>query len=555
MVDVVDTIRANTAEIAGAKQQLIDIQGAMSKELDTYSDAEGGGTIKGTDGTPSTVLAEKQKLAAGLDAQTARQRMGDTVDYPDYSNEILSAIKDQGAIKDQHIKEIQRINDGNVLEQIAGIFTIPYHAAKAQTAEYAQQSKVRELSAVNSLMQSSAKTSSEIQTRVTEATNASVQEALANDQRAVAAKAKVAALQTGAQNIKDVLSLSEAQVRNKIKEFEIGEAQDMRALRKAQIDQMMEIRKHAQDNKAAADTSIDFINHALVQSGKAPISQENRAGVLDQLNKAGPGGDMLRELYQQGLLGTLSGGKFVQGSTPIEAAAFRDKVNYTPQTAAEQETLSAVDGIMKGAPGVKEAKSNAEKINAANIAVQAKLDHDQDNISTDSNSLAKPISWATMAASDAFRENRVFKEIISPQITDNISMQAIDPADLFKRLDTAVKKNQVSLPEAASFYQLYGGVSVTTNNEISGLRKLTGLEQTRFRVKLPQPRIHTLAQQAATNALLAFPGMPSFAPNIASQFLPQTQEAVDGLNYNRLLEAFTKSKSGESKDPLSKLIK
>ena len=65
-------------------------------------------------------------------------------------------------------------------------------------------------------MQSGARTSAEIQTRVTEATNADLNEALLNDQKAAAAKAKIVALQTGASQIKEILGLSEQQLRNEI---------------------------------------------------------------------------------------------------------------------------------------------------------------------------------------------------------------------------------------------------------------------------------------------------------------------------------------------------
>lgn len=553
MADVIGAIRTNTAEIDQAKQKLTDIHSAVSEQLGTLADSTEQGTISGQDGRHTTVLAEKQRMAAELQAQQDNQRRASTVDFENYSNELLSSIKEAGAQRDQKLKEIQAINtSSNPLEHIAGIFTIPFKAAQANDATNIAEAKVQELAHVNQLMQSSAKTTAEIQTKVTAETNASVAEALAHDQIAAAAKAKIFALQTGAAQVKDILGLSGQQLRNKIKEFDIGEAASMREMRKAQMEQMMDIRKAAAEDKQAARLSIDSINYALISNGKDPIPEDQVPLVAQQLNRPGEFGDTLRALFTQGTIGRLSADGFTQGSSPTEAAEFRSKIGYMPQTETERDTLAVVEGTMANSPGVKEAKDNAERVNAANAAVRAKLGQDETNINTSPGSLAKPMSWATMASSDAFRNNKLFKEVINPQITDNISTNAIEPVELFKRLTTAVKTKQASITEAVNFYNIFASQSLLLNNQVSGLHKLTGLEQTKFIVHLPQPRVkQTLFKFPGSGTNNDIPGLSNLA-NTTKGFLPNVAEPVDALNQTRLYEAFTSYLSGELREPIKK---
>lgn len=550
MADVIGAIRTNTAEIDQAKQQLVDIHEAVSEQLGTLSESTAKGTITGTRGVPTTVEAEKQRMSAELSEQLANQQRASTVDFENYSNELLGAIKQAGAQRDQKLKEIQDINtSSNPLTHIAGIFTIPFKAAQANDAANIAEAKVQELAQVNQLMQSSAKTTAEIQTKLTAETNASMAEALAHDQLASAAKAKIFALQTGAAQVKDILGMSEQQLRNKIKEFDIGEAADMRAFRKAQMEQMMDIRKAAAEDKQAARLSIDSINYALISNGKDPIPEEQVPLIAQQLNRPGEFGDTLRELFTQGTIARLSQGEFSQGSTPTEAAEFRNKVGFIPQTETERDTLAVVEGTMQNAPGVKEAKNNAERLSAANNAVKIRLSQDENNINTSPGSLAKPMSWATMAASDVFRNNKLFKEVISPQITDNIATNAIEPVELFKRLSTAVKSKQTNIDEAVQFYNTFANQSLLLNNNVSGLHKFTGLKQTKFVVHLPQPRVkQTMFKFPGSGTDNDIPGLSTLA-NTGKGFLPNVAEPVDALNQTRLYEAFTSYLSGELREP------
>lgn len=542
MADVNRAIESNTAEIEAAKAKLQSIHDIVSQQLDINTEATAGGTITGPDGRRTTPAVAGQEASAQLGAQAANQRRAETINYEDYSNELLAHIQQQGQVRRENEAKIDQINNGGILDQVLGLVTIPYYAAKVDNARMAEQSGVQELRAANELMQSGARTSAEIQTRVTEATNADLNQALLNDQKAAAAKAHIVALQTGASQVKEILSLSGQQLHNEIKKFEIGEAMDMRALRKAQIEQMMAMRDHALQDKDVKKNAIDFINYALAQNGKDQITEEHTAGILDQLNKPGAAGEMLRELYSQGLLGALSGDKFTQGGTPVDAAAFREKINYIPSTGTERDILSNVEGVMRTSKGVLEAKSVKERIEAGNAAVMSQLDSDQSNITTAQGSLTKPISWSTMSQSQAFANNKVFTQVIAPQITDNIKADPIDPSDLFKRVGAALKTNQISIDEAVDFTKMYAGMSIQMNNV--GLRKLTGLEQTKFIAKLPQPRFNT--------KLFTFPTTPMDIPLMnptLKSMLPMMQESVDMLNSNRLYDAYASYLSGQLREP------
>ena len=545
MADLNRQIDANTAEIEAAKTKLSEIHEIIGTQLDVNAEATAGGTITGPDGRPTTPAVAAQKASAELGLQAANQRRAETINYEDYSNELLAHIQQQGQARREYEAKIDQANNGGILDQVLGLVTIPYYATKAENARTAERNAVQELAAANELMQSGARTSAEIQTRVTEATNADLNEALLNDQKAAAAKAKIVALQTGASQIKEILGLSDQQLRNEIKKFEIGEAMDMRALRKAQIEQMMAMRDHMLQDREVKKNAIEFINYALTQNGKDPIAEDHTAGILDQLNKPGAAGEMLRELYSQGLLGALSGDKFMQGGTPVDAAAFREKINYMPTTATERDILATVEGIMRTSKPVLEAKSMGEKIMAGNGAVTDKLELDQTDITTAQNSLTRPISWTTLSHSQALTNSRVYREILAPQITENIAADPIEPSDLFKRLGAAIKLNKISINEAVDFTQMYAYTSMNVNNV--GLRKLTGLEQTKFIAKLPQPRFNT--------KLFTFPTTPVDIPLVnptLKSMLPMMNESVDFMNKNRLYDAYASYLSGQLREPTEK---
>lgn len=541
MADVMQAINSNTAEIEAAKAKLASIHEAIGTQLDLNTEATAGGTITGPDGRPTTPAVAAQEASARLGAQAANQRRAETINYEDYSNELLAHIQQQGQARREYEAKIDAANNGGPLDQILGLITIPYYATKAANAQHAEAAGVQELRAANELMQSGARTSAEIQTRVTEASNADLNQALLNDQKAATAKAHIVALQTGASQVKEILGLNEMQMRNEIKKFEIGEAMDMRALRKAQMEQMMALRDHALQDKDVKKNAIDFINYALAANGKDMIPEEHTAGVLDQLNKPGTAGERLRELYSQGLLGSLSKEGITQGGNPVDAARFREDFNIIPATATERDITGIVDGLLRTSKAVLEAKSMKEKIEAGNGAVVNQLDSDQSNVTTAQGSLTKPISWSTMSQSQAFTNSRVYKEVLAPQITDNIAADPIDPSDLFKRIGTAIKNNQVSIDEAVDFTQMYAGMSIQMNNV--GLRKLTGLEQTKFIAKLPQPRFNT--------KLFTFPTTPVDIPLVnptLKSMLPMIQESVDFMNKNRLYDAYASYLSGQLRE-------
>lgn len=553
MASVFEALKSNTAEIEAAKQKVIDINGAMSKSFDELTDAEAGGTVVGPRGVPTTVMAEKQQLSADIAEEAANAARASTINYEQHSNDLLGQIKELSSSRDQKLAEINAINSSsNPLEHIMGIVTIPFKAAQAQGLTAAADAKAKELETVNQLMHSSARVTASIQTRVTEETAASLAEALASDQKIAAIKTRIMAQQTNSKNITDVLNMSGQQLANKVNEFNIGEAMDMRNLRKAQIQQMMDMRAEAAKDRKVSDMAFELINSSLMSNGKAPLQEELRDTIGHQLNRPGPAGDMLRELYANGVQTAANNGVPQQGANPVEAAMFREKIGgYKPTTEPERETLELVEYAMATDKAVAMATKPAERMQAMNDAVRKKLEADQMDINTNPDSLAKPISWATMSASEAFRNNRLYKEIISPQITDNIASQAADPKEFFKRIATAVKNKQATINEAEELYGNYVNASILTNNQASGLQKLTGYRQEKFMVKLPQPRM-------ATRNLVNWPGTDTSAGLTSSveaginkfkTILPHNLVLIDGTNKAQRLEAFAAYISGELKEP------
>jgi hypothetical protein len=124
---------------------------------------------------------EAQKKAGELEAQNTKQRLANTVDYERASNDLLRVISQQGDVELAKYREIEAINSSsNPLVHIAGMFTIPFKAAQAQSAAATGDAAYRTLASLNELIQSSARTTDEISTKLTEASNASLTEVYGN---------------------------------------------------------------------------------------------------------------------------------------------------------------------------------------------------------------------------------------------------------------------------------------------------------------------------------------------------------------------------------------
>lgn len=540
MPNVIEVLRGSTQEIEAAKSRIKSLAEQADTASGELTEATAKGTVQGTQGLPTSVAADAQRRAGELEAQTRNQRLANTANYEEVSNKLMAVISGQREKELAKLSEIDAINNSsNPLDHILGLVTIPFKAAQAQSSAAVGEAAAKGLAELNAAMQSSAKTSQEISTKLTEASNADLTEALTKDREAAAARMKLQALVTSAHNVRNVLELSAQQVNNKVREFEIGEAQSMRELRRAQIEQIMEQREYLKEEKQARALAIDSINYALAKNNKAPIPTDQEVSVLRALESKSPLGEMMRNLHQQGLLARVSEDKFAQGNTPAEALQARTALGYMPVDHVEQEMLGTVDSLLLSAPEVKAAKTEAQKIDAGNMAVRNKLSQDQESITTEPGSLAKPITWETMSKSAAFKSDPVFTKVIAPQITDNIAKDYIAPNDLFKRLNAAVSQKQISIADAARFQHTYANMSMLLNNELA-LRKLTGLEQTKFIAKIELPRVRTprFGLDSAGGFLgVSIPGAALI--DLGKSLLPYTLESIDHTNEAQLIEAFT----------------
>ncbi len=549
MADVIEALRASTQEIEGAKQRMQEISKQQEAAGTVLEEATASGTVMGPQGVTS-VQADAQRRAGELEAQTRNQRLANTANYEEVSNKLMQVLSQQREKTLGKLQEIDEINSSsNPLAHIVGLVTIPFKAAQAQTAAAVGDAAHKGLIELNQAMQSSAKTSDEISTKITEASNADLTEALAKDQVAAAARAKIQALATSAHNIRNILDMSAQQVNNKVQEFNIGEAQSMRELRRAQIQQIMEQRELIGDEKQARTLAIDSINYALAKNNKSPIPADQEVSVLRALESKTPLGDMLRNLQQQGLLGRISEDKFSQGNTPAEALQARTALGYQPIDAVEQELLGVVDSLLINAPEVKAAKTAQQKIDAGNLAVQNKLLQDQEDISIEPRSLVKPMTWDTMSRHAAFKNDPVYKTVLAPQITPNIAKDHIAPNELFKRLNEAIAQKQISITDAARFQHTYANASILLTNDLA-LRKLTGLEQTKFTAKLELPRVRTARFGMDKDSSIFSMSIPAAAlVDVTKSLLPHILDSVDHTNETQLIEAFTAVQANRLREP------
>lgn len=560
MADVasaMEAIRTNTEQIAETKSKLQDVHEALGSELALQADLQGQGTVAGPKGERTTPEGIKQEMQAELEAQNANQKRAQSIDYENASLDLLGTIIKTGKEKQKHLDRMQEIAGSSFIDQIIADFTDPHVKEQAAIAGEQQDAAAGTLAKVNQAMQQSAKTTAEVQTKITGTVIDKMQQSLAIDASLKASQLKIESLKTGAAMVAEISNLNAKELQNSLKQYEIGMNAEQMALQRKQFELSQEhlkrqLEKDAKEGRME-EAGFKLINLGLAGNGKTPFPETQKELIQAQMKASGPVGDQLRSLMFQGQTIGTSGGQVVQGSTPAEAAEFRANINYTPTTSSEQKVLEIVNGVA-GSPAVQEAKSKAAQILAYNEGVAKKLDQDQSNISTDENSLAPPATWANLATSKAIIENNVWRDVIAPTITDNISTNPAAPADMYKRLVAGISAGKTNINEASNFFKLYAEYSRQLNNANSGLEKLTGLKQTKFIAKLPQPStgfVSFLAKgtdkviNAHLNPVTQLAGITN--PSGVADFVPLSSKTVNGLDPVAIANAMALSVAGAIK--------
>lgn len=551
---VIDAIAGRNKQIETAKTSLVDLVSQQSKLLEEAAGLQEKGSVISSRGVHTTADAFKQEQLAELEAQNANIERARTTNFEQRSNDLLRTITEAGDRRTAALQEAERINSGSFLEQVVGMVTIPLLNAKAENANAIMQSAGEQLASVNQLMQASSKTSTEIQQAITVDSINSRTEALANDARVKAIGAKIEAIKTNAEGINSVLQLGQQQLSNSIQAYNIKAQEEQRAFQREQRDRLKAADLKEARNENVTNSMFDLANQARLANGLQPFPESQRDLIKAQISAAGPVGDNIRQFVSMGLE-LSSTGKVVQGLTPVEAADFRQKVGYQPTTPTEEKILGNVQQVWAADKAIKEAKSKQDKIIAANEAVLKRIQADQANVTTSASSLTPPVSWATLASSKAIQENKLYREVIGPQITDNIATQAIEPTDMYNRLVGAVVAGKGSVNEAAQLYHQYATISVGINNA-GGLEKLTGFKQDSFGALLPQPRNGVINSAIANiidrpiNAVLnnataiAGFGRPDLS-NVAGFVAGGSLARVDGTKIEQVTAAFANSIAGK----------
>lgn len=541
--DVLGALSTNIADIETNKQKLNTVYDAMNSKLIEQSALQAAGTVTTSKGVRTTPEAFMQESLADKAVQDANRRRAETVDFENFSNQQLDIIKTQSERAQGALDEADRINNGGILDQVVGMFTMPYVAENYRNATAKKSEATSALASVNTLAQQSTATTASIQERITDSTIASMKNALNADRLADAAKIDAQNLATNADQIMKLTTMTNMQLDHVVKGYQLQQSekqmaalQEERAFRRSILNEQM--RKDRNTDQAFA-----LINLAAKANGKNEFPAELKDIMLAKMDKD----PQLQALFSQGLqIASNPNREFVQGATPAEALEFRSSINYVPTSKEEQHTISIVNGLISSKV-VQDEKTAAGRANKYNEIVRAKLEQDQSNINGATDSLTRPVSWATMGLSSALTETKAWKDVIGPSITDNISANSAEPEDVFNRLVAGMAAGKIKINDATDFYTKYAGYSIEMNNRAFNLEKLTGLKQEKFIAKLPQPAAGLMNWAAKStdavinawiNPITGVVGTRDVS-NVAS-FVPASKQSINALDPVEVNNAFAK---------------
>ena len=393
---------------------------------------------------------------------------------------MLASKQRQQTVKLEQDKQVSLFDDP--ISAIINAFTIPWdEQALSATEERANVLKAR-MDAVNSHIQTSAKTAMETQQTITTAVIADTSARLAQIAAAQAAGARIEAGKTNAAAVQAAMISSAAQSQVYMQKVKLENDEETRKLQREAASRATQLfnrqMQEYKDKEQSRRIELGLINLALSSEGAPAIDEMG----FERL-KFGKG-SAVQALREKGFLLSINE-KVTDGDTVPERLAYRDLIGITPTSKVQADLIKMQREAFVEA-GEKTVNRNPQQI-AQNATLffneRLKIYHNSINPQDQSNPYIAP-AYGTLNTTPAVGQNPLWKKYILPTITNENARLPVDATRIFDAATKAIEAGDADINSAAAFVTGVFNKSVELNNVTHRLYKLTGSDQISYNTKV-----------------------------------------------------------------------
>lgn len=442
--------------------------------------AQGPNIMPGTGGkTPGMLMQEQQ---AKLEAQNTVQKIAAATDWENLAvtlgQDIAALAHKQRAVTDKIVKDSSVSFFDDPLTALANAFTLPWDEQALDGINTKLETTAKMANAAHMHVQQSASTADKIKSDVTAATLAEQATALENWQTSVATQARMDAAKTGAWAVQQSLAMDKDALNIYMHEVQLRNSEEQMAMARARESRQLEIfdrqLNEIKDKEQSESERLRFINNALIADGKNPLDIK-RFNLYKQTSA-----EMLDALTRKGMELEVSGvGNYTYGARIEDRFKHVELMGITPKTEQQRTVfMMQADSFGKVPPQITDKN---QKSTEANKIFNTEFRESQKNIAEGSPFAAPAFE---VYAGSRVAKHPIWQKYIAPTLTPESAKVNVTPEFIRETLSKAVMDKTVTSSQAAEFAQSVFAEAVHMNNTVHNFKKIAGMEQERFGVRM-----------------------------------------------------------------------
>lgn len=511
MADVNALSAMLTAQSEATAQKAIDLQQlffAMGQNASEAAAAEEMAPVA-FNGRSETVASAKVRLQADLEAQQAKNRAADAVDFNALSISLLDETKALVSQQRELGAKIAREASVSFFDDpataLANAFTIPWdqQALSATTQRLALVNAASE--SVNAQLTRFSDTTDRLKQSLTQGSIDSLTAGIAAEQRTKALRAHNIALSIDAQGIEATARMSHQALAERQAAYTVvaqaEQQQYMRDQRQAMLEEREEARKNKDRNKALILEEIEFVKDVMREDGILDSSgalRFNDEVIQSGLERKEPFFTVLRD---RGYVKRYQG-RAAHGESPVDRISAWQVTGYSGQNDV-QDTLMALNVAAQNATA--DEKDRILRGQAAQQKLVAQLDRYSEDVgSGDSRNPLHLPSYGYMATASVLVRNPAYRLVQDLATDEKFSQQATNPTTVYQRLLSGIAARKIGSEDAVAFLTDMGRVARDYNASVGRVYQLTGWDQKKVGVNVRLNRVvnpETPASERISNIL------------------------------------------------------
>ena len=432
--------------------------------------------------TAGMIMQEEQ---AKLQAQNQARAVASAADWENMAvqqgQELRSTMQQKQQVTEKIVQDSSVSFWDDPLTALMNEFTLPWDQQKLSAIEQREQTLKLTMDNAHNHVQQSAKTADVIKESITAGTLAEQAAALAGYQKQMDAAARINYAEVGIKNLDKVRAMNNDASNLYLKEVQLRNGEEQMAMARSREDRQMQLLDkqlaEVKDKEEVDSTYLGYINRALQAEGKTPLDIK-KFKYYKQTSA-----EMLDTLARQGMSLTINGpDSYTYGATIQDRIKVMNTIGFQPKTKQQEnivvEQVESYDAYAKANPQITDKKLIVE---GANKLFAANFRKGQNNIKEGSPFAAPAFS---VYATTSIAQNPVWQKYVAPTLTETSANNPVTPEFILSVVKQASLDKEIGAAAAAEFGSQVFKRAVALNNEVHQFKKITGLRQDTYGVRM-----------------------------------------------------------------------